>query len=84
MCGDGAIITSLTEQLNRWKEHFDELLNHPIPTTEVAVEPADEYDCNTAPPTVHEIRDILLCQRNNKAPGEDGILAEAIPDVFAL
>lgn len=46
---DGAIIGRLGERLNRWKEHFKELLNHPTPATEVAVEPTDEYDCNTSP-----------------------------------
>ena len=84
---NGAVIASLSERLNRWKEYFDEQLNHPTPTTEVTVEPADEYDCNTAPPTVAEVRDILRRLRNNKAPGEDGIPAEvykAMPDVFAL
>ncbi|CAE1285041.1 Craniofacial development protein 2 [Acanthosepion pharaonis] len=68
---DGAIIAGLGEWLNRWNQHFNELLNHAIPAAEVAVEPTDEYDCNTAPPTV---------------PGEDGIPAEvykAVPDVFA-
>ena len=53
---------------------------------EVAVEPADEYDCNTAPQMVDEVRDIQCCLRN-KAYGEDGIPAEvykAMPDVFAL
>ena len=52
---------------------LDELLNHPTPTTEVTVKPADEYDCNTAPPTVDEVCDILRRLCNNKAPGEDGI-----------
>ncbi|CAE1235515.1 unnamed protein product [Acanthosepion pharaonis] len=78
---------SLGEGLNRWKEHFDELLNHPTPATDVAVEPTDEYDCNAAPPTVDEVRDILRHLRNNKAPGENGIPAEvykAVPDVFPL
>ena len=53
----------------------------------MAIEPADEYDCNTAPPTVDQIHDILRRLRNNKALGEVGIPAEvykAMPDVFAL
>ena len=84
---DGAVIASLSERLNRWKEHFDEQLNHPTPTTEVAVDPVEEYDCNTALPKVDEVHDILRRLRDNKAPGEDGIPAEvykAMPDVFAL
>ena len=80
---DGAVIASLSKRLNQWKEHFDELLNHPTQTTEVTVEPADEYDWNTALPSVDEVRYILRRLRN-KAPGGDGIPAEAIPDVFAL
>ncbi|CAE1309668.1 Craniofacial development protein 2 [Acanthosepion pharaonis] len=80
---DGAIIAGLGEQLNRWKEHFNELLNHPTPAIEVAVEPTDEYDCNTAPPTIDEVRDILRHLCNNKDPGEDSIPAEVYKAVFA-
>ncbi|CAE1265741.1 unnamed protein product [Acanthosepion pharaonis] len=68
----------LGERLNRWKEHFNELLNHPTPATEVAVEPTDEYDCNTAPPTVDEVRDIMRHLRNNKAPDLSSDWSEAI------
>ena len=49
----------------------------------MTVEPVDEYDCNTAPPTVDEVRDIRRRLRNNKVPGENAIPAEAMPDVFA-
>ena len=54
---------------------------------EVTVELADGYDCNTAPPTVDEVRDILQRLRSKKAPDEDSIPAEvnkAMPDVSAL
>lgn len=63
---DGAIIAGLGERLNRWKEHLNELLNHPTLAMEVAVELTDEYDCNTAPPTVDEVRDILCHLCSNK------------------
>lgn len=35
---DGKLLTSESEQLNRWREHFAELMNRPPPTTITAIQ----------------------------------------------
>ena len=84
---NGTVITSRTDRLARWREHFSELLNHAPPlSTPFMASCGEEYGCSTTAPTVEEVLSVLKSLRNNKAPGEDGIPAEiykAEPDIFA-
>ena len=75
----GQVLTNQADQLNRWKEYFEELLNRPSPD-----EPPDilltetPHRINTDRPSTQEIRKAILQLKNGKVPGPDGIPPEAI------
>ena len=53
---EGNIITKESEQIPRWKEHFESLLNRPDPEFVPDIQEANEVlDINTEPPTLHEV-----------------------------
>ena len=84
----GSLVTDVDGKLERWKDHFQSTLNHPLPV--VAVDPSDppigeEYECNVEPPTLEEVLGIINRLKRHKAPGEDGLPAEFFkqcPDVL--
>ena len=66
-------------QRDRWREHFEELLNRPVPTERPDILPAMEdleIDCGC--PTKEEINKAIRQQRSGKAAGPDNIPAEAL------
>ena len=66
-------------QRKRWKEHFEEILNRPIPddpVTDVEIDPINEI--NTNPVTKVEIRTALRKMKNGKAGGKVEITAELL------
>ena len=70
---------SLDEQMNRWVEHFEELLNRPAPHNPLDIEPAvTNLPINCEKPTRDEIRKAITQMRSGKAAGPDDIPAEAI------
>ena len=76
---DNKNIPNEEQQRNRWKEHFEELLNRPEPSNPPDIQPADKdliIDCKT--PTKEEIRTAIKQLRNGKAAGPDGIPVEAL------
>ena len=76
---DGKTLMGDEQQRNRWKEHFEELLNRPAPTNPPDLTPAADdlpIDCNT--PTRQEIRKAIEQIKNGKAAGPDSIPAEAL------
>lgn len=77
---DGAsLIKEKKQVLNRWAEHFQELLNRVNPTDPSALDelptlpPILELDI---PPTLPEVRLAVSALKNKKAPGGDGLPAE--------
>ena len=67
------------KQLNRWAEHFEELLNRPAPQNQPDIQPAETdlpIDCNK--PTREEIKKAIAHMKNGKVAGPDGIPAEVL------
>ena len=66
-------------QLNRLREHFEQLLNRPPPESPPEMLPARlDLPINTNPPTKKEIEEAIRQIKSNKAAGPDHIPPEAI------
>ena len=75
----GNTIQGTERQLQRWAEHFEELLNRPAPQNPPDIVPADkDLDINCEKPTREEIRKAVKLLSNGKAAGPDDIPAEAL------
>ena len=80
----GNVLSTETECIARWKEHFSELLNHPpVPDNPDLIADANNNtapnpQCETSPVTANEVRNALKKLKNFKAPGVCGITAEMI------
>lgn len=73
---NGSPLKATEEQLERWVEHFEELLNRPTPETSPDIQSADTdlpIDCNKSYKTK-----IRITLKNGTAAGSNEILAEAI------
>ena len=77
---DGKRITIENKQLQRWAEHFREVLNRPDPTVRACIaQPlGDKLDIECSPRTKNEILKSIKNPKNNKAPGIDNITAEVL------
>jgi hypothetical protein len=69
--------------LDRWAEHFNELLNRPIVAADqdllyAANHPKDAPPCFTEPATIAEIRNAARKLKNGRAPGLCNTTAEFI------
>nr|KAG5702939.1 hypothetical protein BaRGS_034712 [Batillaria attramentaria] len=76
---EGKPIPDEEGQRKRWIEHFEELLNRPVPQNPPDIPPANDdmpIDCDA--PTKEEIRKAIKQLRNGKATGSDNIPAEAL------
>ena len=73
------MLTTTGEQIKRWAEHFQEILNRPAPEETPDISPADsELPINCDAPSKAEIRKAIKSLRNGKAAGPDSIPAEAL------
>ena len=73
------MLTTTGEQIKRWAEHFQEILNRPAPEETPDISPADsELPINCDAPSKAEIRKAITSLRNGKAAGPDSIPAEAL------
>jgi exonuclease III len=76
---DGKPLTAAEEQLRRWREHFEEVLNQPSsPPAEEDQEIHTPLRIRTDPPSKAEIVKALKDLKTNKAAGIDGIPAELL------
>ena len=76
---NGSVLMGADKQLNRWAEHFEELLNRPAPQNQPDIQPAETdlpIDCNKS--TREEIKKAIAHMKNGKVAGPDGIPAEAL------
>ena len=66
--------------LERWKEHFTEVLNRPEPETEAEVitEGVEEIEVSIEYLSKEEIGEAIDDLKNNKAAGPDNITAEVL------
>ena len=64
----GNPLTTVEEQLKRWAEHFEELLNGPTPEEPPEIPPAEtELPINCNKPTKAEIKKAIKIVRNGKS-----------------
>jgi hypothetical protein len=78
---DGKNICSIDGCINRWREHFDELLNRPVvdkAPDDLFAGVSEPYQCHDLPPTKAEIVAAIAHLQNNKAPGDDNIFPEEL------
>jgi hypothetical protein len=73
----GKLLTNEKDKEQRWKEHFEEVLNRPEPTTMADIkDPTSELNINTDPPTQEEIESAVKTLKNGKSPGDDQLNPE--------
>ena len=76
---DGKIITVEKEKIERWKEHFQQVLNRADPPRLADIpEAADDLEINLDQITEAEVREAIKAQKNEKAPGSDSVCAEML------
>ena len=77
----GNILKTENEQIRRWAEHFQEVLNRPEPTVnfdDIGQIEMEELDVDLSPPREDEIQMAVKKLKNGKSAGNDQISAELI------
>ena len=77
---DGNVLQNKDDRLNRWKQHFQEVLNREHPRSPLTEEETEgpELEISSEPPSRPEIRKALKQMRNGKSPGVDAITTELL------
>ena len=76
---NGMVIEKEAEKLQRWKEHFESVLNRPDRPHLADIQPADtDLDICTDPSSLEEVTAAIKAMKSGKAPGADGVTAEML------
>ena len=76
----GRLLTMVKDQLTKWIEHFQEVLNQPASEQRPRLNSGDPLDINIGEITKEEIHKALSSLKNGKTAGTDKILAEALKE----
>ena len=74
----GVLLRSAEEEMQRWREHYQTVLNHEEPLIPPEVEPNNELNIRTGHITRIEIKNAIKKLKNGNAAGCDNIPPEAI------
>ena len=74
----GVLLRTAEEEIQRWKEHFEGVLNHAEPPNPPEVEPGNDLNIRTGSITRAEVRNAIKILRSGEAAGCDNIPPEAI------
>ena len=74
----GVLLRTAKVEIQRWKEHFEGVLNHAELPNPPEVEPGNDLNIRTGSITRAEVRNAIKKLRNGKAAGCDNIPPEAI------
>ena len=73
------LLRSKEEEMHRWREHFQTVLNHEDPLNRPEVEPSDEFNIRTGHITcIIETKNAVKKLKSGKAGGCDNVPPEAI------
>ena len=75
---DGHVLSKPVEQLDRWREHFSELLSGIPVTTPPLIEEGEDLEVNLGPISKEEIIQAIGKTKSGKAPGPDNIPPEVL------
>ena len=75
---DGHVLSKPAEQLDRWREHFSELLSGTPVTTPPLIEEGEDLEVNLGPISKEEIIRAIGKTKSGKAPGKDNIPPEVL------
>ena len=77
---DGRLLTKKDEVKDRWREHFAEVLNRPVPEITAEVEETNEVNdrINTGAISKDEIRSALGDMKSGEAPGIDNLTTDLL------
>ena len=80
---DGSSLCDETDQLHRWKDHFQELFNNPAPPLDPflmaeAASATPDPSVDSTPPTADEISTAIRKLKKTRASGICGITAELL------
>jgi len=75
----GGIITGEREKVERWREHFSNILNRPEPVRTTQIREAQkDLEVDTTEIKIEEVREAVKSLKSGKSPGEDGIDAQML------